>query len=458
MLALTGLIFLLTTLAPPGAGAQAGASLSIHLSDDSESDSLYIGDPFSIVVEVSHAPDERIKWPQILPSMPLLEGEKRSNAVLEILDKSETDSSFADDGRVTVRRRLDATIFDAGDFTIPAWHFDLLTVGSETVDNVNSTPLQIRVFAPPLDAGDQPRDIKQPLDLPFDWLAVLIWGLIGLGAGAAALTVWLLLRRRRPREVVAEVVPKLSVPAHKTALNALRALEKDELWQRGEVKHYYTRISEILRTYLEERYNMLALESTSAEILADLRAFVQQDTAEYAQLSRILETADLVKFAKIEPQAEMHNSCLREAYIFVENTAENPQAVKPAQESVNAPLQQQSDTTAAEKAHTPSGEVDFLPPHMRTSAAAAFESGKRTQADPTTIAESLTHGDKQEKTPPATTGQTIETAHDTDLDTAANTRGPEAEATQAPAGEADDDAQDGDLNRNEEEDKAGGGS
>lgn len=455
-LALTGLIFLLTTLAPPGAGAQAGASLSIHFNEDIESDSLYIGDPFHIVVEVKHAPDERIKWPQILPSMPLMQGEQRSNAVLEILDKTETDSSFADDGTVTVRRTLDATIFDAGDFTIPAWSFDLLTVGSETVTEVRSTPLEVRVFAPPLDAGDKPRDIKQPLDLPFDWTPVLIWGLVGLGAVGAALTAWLLLRRRQAREVVQEVVPKLSVPAHKTALNALRALEKDELWQRGEVKHYYTRISEILRTYLEERYNMLALESTSAEILDELRTYIKQDAPEYSQLSRILETADLVKFAKTEPDADTHNNCLREAYIFVENTAENPQAADVAQEMVNSQPQQSTDTVAAVRPHKPSGEIDFLPPHMRASAAGSFKVTEQAQADEKHDTPNVQHGDKQENLPNTAGPEEHKKKADPDLNSS------EHAGYAPPPGQSGsnnkDDGPDADLNGEDEEPKTGGAS
>ncbi len=458
-LAVTGLIFLLTTLAPPGAGAQAGASLSIHFNEDSESDSLYIGDPFQLVVEVQHAADERIKWPQILPSMPLLEGEQRSNAVLEVLDKSQTDSSFADDGTVTVRRTLDATIFDAGDFTIPAWTFDLLTVGSETVTEVRSTPLVIRVFAPPLDAGDQPRDIKQPLDLPFDWTPVFIWGLIGLGAVGTALTVWLLMRRRRPRDVVEEVVPKLSVPAHKTALNALRALEKDELWQRGEVKQYYTRISEILRTYLEERYKMLALESTSAEILADLRAFVKQDTPEYSQLSRILDTADLVKFAKTEPDADTHNSCLREAYIFVETTAEDPQAATAPESTVDGT----AGTTAAMTSqpaeirapHKPSGEIDFLPPQMRASAAGAFEAKEQAHTNEERGAPDVQHSDKQENLPKTAEPESRETDGNSDLNTSEDDG--YAPPRQSTSGD-NNDAPDADLNSDDEERKTGGAS
>jgi predicted ATPase len=64
----------------------------------------------------------------------------------------------------------------------------------------------------------------------------------------------------------------------------------------GDQKEYYTRLTDTLRTYLEERFGIKAMEMTTGEIMERLR--LEEDQSKIDELRDLLETADLVKFAK----------------------------------------------------------------------------------------------------------------------------------------------------------------
>ncbi len=123
-------------------------------------------------------------------------------------------------------------------------------------------------------------------------------------------------RKENPVEVVK---PKEIIPAHIVALKQLATLRSEELWQQGEVKKYYIRISDILREYLEERHSIMALEETTDEILLELsRLNVKPE--EIQRLKKILQTSDQVKFAKAHPVAADNENIITLAELFIDNT------------------------------------------------------------------------------------------------------------------------------------------
>jgi hypothetical protein len=103
------------------------------------------------------------------------------------------------------------------------------------------------------------------------------------------------------------------------ANKALVELGHRKLWQKGKFKAYYTALSSILRTYIMGRWGVGALEMTTDEIIAQLRDH-DMPTASRTDLITILRTADMVKFAKAEPEAEDNEDNLNRALYFVENT------------------------------------------------------------------------------------------------------------------------------------------
>ena len=137
-------------------------------------------------------------------------------------------------------------------------------------------------------------------------LGLLVW-----------LLAWYIARYMRNRAVVPPPAPK--IPPHVVANKALVELGHRKLWQKGKFKAYYTALTSILRTYISGRWDIGALEMTTDEIIAALRD-VEMPSASRTDLIAILRTADMVKFAKAEPENEENEECLNRALYFVENT------------------------------------------------------------------------------------------------------------------------------------------
>lgn len=112
------------------------------------------------------------------------------------------------------------------------------------------------------------------------------------------------------------------IPAHVKALEQLDYLRKSKIWELGETKQFQSKLTEIIRTYLEDRYHIAALEMTSDEIIKILQARGTVSKTWTGILDDILHIADLVKFAKAQPETNIHTEFLDKAVDFVETTKE----------------------------------------------------------------------------------------------------------------------------------------
>jgi hypothetical protein len=115
-------------------------------------------------------------------------------------------------------------------------------------------------------------------------------------------------------------VPKVLEPAHIIAFRALDKLKEEKIWEKGEVKEFYSCLTEITRTYIERQYGIPAMESTTEEILRAFRKTNPDDNLLDEILKELLELADLVKFAKETPLPVFNQTNLNNAYIFVQKT------------------------------------------------------------------------------------------------------------------------------------------
>ena len=187
--------------------------------------------------------------------------------------------------------------FDSGRYVIPSLQIIInkkpvfsdsiaVEVANVVVDTLKQKMFDIKPIA------------KQKAD--YSWIWKLLLGLLLL-AGIGALIYWYV-KKYQKKKIVAEVY---KTPIEK-ATSLLNNLEKKELWQKGEVKNYYSELTDIARNYIEEAIEIPAMESTTAELIAGLRLASQKkkmgltpDTIE--NLEQVLKQADLVKFAKSKP-------------------------------------------------------------------------------------------------------------------------------------------------------------
>jgi hypothetical protein len=167
------------------------------------------------------------------------------------------------------------------------------------------------------------KDIKGPIQVPFNILEILPYIGYGLLIALALLALYYFIVRaaRKQKPLIIEK-PKVIIPPHVKALEELEKLALRKLWQEGKIKEYYTGITEILRAYIQERYGIGAPEMTTDEIMYALK---RKDISELqkGKLRDILVLSDLVKFAKENPLPTEHESCFNASIDFVNETAES---------------------------------------------------------------------------------------------------------------------------------------
>jgi hypothetical protein len=281
----------------------------ISVKSELSSDSLMIGDQLVYTLRVE-APD------QVVFTMPVLYDTLGRN--LEVLSPAVSDTSQTG-GRRVVRKSYIITGFEAGIQMVPAQ--EVVYSNGDLVDTARSMPIMIRVFEPEVDTTQQIKPIKAPLNTPLTFRELLPWLAIGLGGLMIASLVFILLRRyllrkRDPEEYVA----RTREPAHVVAFRELDRLKEEKIWEKGQVKQFYTSLTAITRTYIERQYGIPAMERTTEEILHAFRKSNPEDALLDEILKDLLELADLVKFAKEDPLPVYNQTNLNNAYIFVQKT------------------------------------------------------------------------------------------------------------------------------------------
>lgn len=247
--------------------------------------SAAVGDPVTVVVTVRHAADAEVRWPDPVDTEPF-----------ELLDEPVTRSA-AVNGSVESSLELRVAAFELGELSIPSLDLEVVDAGGEAVA-LATEAAAVTIASVGRDEGGDIRDIKGPLAIPFAVVTLLPWLAALLAVAAAA--AWLYRRYRRgsaPETLVPALPPR---PAHEVAREALDALEAAGLLERGEIKTYHIRLSDILRVYVEGRFDVDAMEMTTGEVLDGLLR-TDADRGAVADVRRVLDRCDLVKFAKLRP-------------------------------------------------------------------------------------------------------------------------------------------------------------
>lgn len=320
-------ILLLAALAAANfASAQDDVLIKLSL----DRDSILVGDQVDMTLQASYSK-------AILFSFPAL-GDTLMPGV-EIVKTSAIDTlrSKKEEERVSVQRRYTLTSFDGGViYTLPKIMFALRR--GEVVDTFASNELTLKVALPPMDSTFTPHDVKPPVKYPITIAEAAPYiggGLLLLALIAFA--VYYISRRSANRPLFFK--PKPKEPAHIVALRALDKLKSEQLWQQGRVKEFHTRISEIIRVYIEDRYSVQAMEETSAEILRDFKrnSLCPKDLLD--DLREVFYTSDLVKFAKLVPPPDENEACFHLAQQFVEKTKREQPAEPPVEQPAEPPVE-----------------------------------------------------------------------------------------------------------------------
>lgn len=229
-------------------------------------------------------------------------------------------------GILHLQKDLTFTIFDTGYYWIPELPLNYLQNGVSSFVKTRRIPINVGSVELVVDSTQiELAPIKGIIKEQTNWQDYLPYTLVLLGL-AAIVGIFYFVKKQNSK-VHIPTPPPISIPAHQVALTALKKLKAEQLWQKGEIKTYQSKLTHIIREYLENRYEIPALESTTDEIQRSLKK-VDFDSSWKEKLTNILQVADLVKFAKAEPPADFHERVLQEAESFVRATKKVPVIAK----------------------------------------------------------------------------------------------------------------------------------
>ena len=283
------------------------------------SDKVRLGEPFTYTVTVVHAPDER--W-ELRPLAELGAFGLRTTA------RERTDQP----NQSTTTFRLELALFELGEHRLPTLVFDVVGGGSARTASVSGAMVEGLSSLPPDAAanGAALMDIKPNADVPVRSYR-LVWLLLGLLTLVAA-GLWL---RRYLANRRARLPPPPPRPLPERTREALEALRAEGLLAKGLVREYHFRLSEIVRSYLGERFGFEALECTSGELLGQVERLDPPGVEAHA-LQRFVDQCDVAKFARADISPNASDWALAYAFALVDATAPVAAPPSPSPVSVDA--------------------------------------------------------------------------------------------------------------------------
>ncbi len=292
----------------------------VTVNTDLEKSTINIGDQFKFTIQLALPENTPYQWPLFNDTI---------TGDIEIVKASTLDTISTQGNILIIQQDFTLTIFDTGFYVIPPIPF---YYGNTFEKVVSSEPFLVNVFSVGIDLEQPFKPIIGPMEAPITLIEILPWALAVIVLIALIILTIIYLKKKKPTETITIKKPKPNIPAHRLALEELDKLKNEKLWQRDLIKEYYTRLSEILRAYIENGFNVPALELTTWEIIRSFGA-VKIESHNLSVLRETLEMADLVKFAKYKPLPDHHNKNLQNAIDFVKQTMAGTEAGKSTKET-----------------------------------------------------------------------------------------------------------------------------
>ena len=315
------IVFLITLIASV---LRISAQVQVEASIDSIQ--IFVGEQVHVTLSATAKEQSKVEFPQFKPTEYITPG-------VEVLGAEELETKEQDNGFVTRQMVYTMTSFDDTLYYIPPMKVKIDGKPYES-KSLALKVLTIEVDTTNVDQFFGPKDVQ---DNPFQWsdwslsfwLSVLMLVLL-----AAAYYLYLRLRDNKPIITHIRVVKRL-LP-HQKALQQIEQIKADKMVASENSKEYYTKLTDTIRKYIEERYGFNAMEMTSSEIIEHLMA--TQDENALSELRHLFLTADLVKFAKYSTLINENDANLVNAIDFINQTKlEN----EPQEETVKPQLSEE---------------------------------------------------------------------------------------------------------------------
>ena len=285
-------------------------SLSAQVAVEAEIDSIQIlvGEQVHVTLTATAKENAKVEFPQFKPMQYITPG-------VEVLASQEQADKEQDNGFVSKSVVYTLTSFDDTLYYLPPMEVKIdgkpykskslaLKVLTIEVDTTN-----VDQFFGPKDVQDNPF-LWSEWSLSF-WLSVLLLVML-------AVCYYLYLRLRDNKPIISHIrIVKRLLP-HQKAMQEIEQIKADKMVTSENSKEYYTKLTDTLRKYIEERYGFNAMEMTSSEIIEKLMSV--QDESALSELRHLFLTADLVKFAKYSTLINENDMNLVNAIDFINQT------------------------------------------------------------------------------------------------------------------------------------------
>ncbi|MDY0197490.1 MAG: hypothetical protein RBR68_06720 [Tenuifilaceae bacterium] len=272
-------------------------------------DSILVGDQVELTIKAQMPNGYSVQFPIFADT--LVTG-------IEVLDNGIIDTVRVDKENLEYTYRLRITSFDEGYYRIPP--FQLPFSNGVMSDTAKTSPIWFLVNAIPADTTVVDiYDIKLPISEPITFRELAPW--IGGGLlliAIIAFIIYYISRRKNNKPLFFPIKPV--EPAHIVALRNLNLIKDQKQWNTDKHKHYHTTLTNIIRQYIESRFDIYAMEQTTDEIIRSFRNENIISKELLNELSDNLSLSDLVKFARYTPMVSENEAGLNFGYKFVNQT------------------------------------------------------------------------------------------------------------------------------------------
>jgi nitrate reductase NapE component len=258
---------------------------------------MMIGEQAVVTLTVDAKEGAHVEWPKIQERQILVPG-------VEVVKTSTSPLTMT----------LVLTSFDGNLYHLPPFVVKVNGKEQKTADLALKV-IEVEVDTTKLDQYFGPKSVQDNPFLwsewsPAFWLSVLMLVLIGV-------TIYLYLRLRANKPIIARIKIVKRLLPHQKAMKEIEQIKADKMVSSENQKEYYTKLTDTLRRYIEERYGFSAMEMTSTEIIDRL---MQTDQQSLEELRQLFNTADLVKFAKYSTMINENDANLVSAIDFINQT------------------------------------------------------------------------------------------------------------------------------------------
>jgi hypothetical protein len=284
-----------------------------------DSAQIQIGEQTWLHLEIAANQDESLQLPLVTDT--LMRG-------VEVLEISPLDTVDLGNRRMQIQYDYLITSFDSALYMLPPFK---IIAGTDTF---YSNQVALKVSTLPVDTESgifyDIKDIWKPRFVLTDYADVFCYVLAA--CAVIFLVIYILFRRKKRQPILPFTKEEImALPPHVRAIQALDAIKSEKLWQQGKDKEYHSQLSNVIRGYIEESFEIRAMEMTSGETLQAMRGNSKADLV-FAQLKQLLLLSDLAKFAKYRPAPDENELSLMNAYLFVNGTTPIPEAEEKADE------------------------------------------------------------------------------------------------------------------------------